>query len=41
MDLSSAQWRKSSRTSQEGGQCVEVALINDDCDTAGSGLVER
>jgi hypothetical protein len=29
MDLSSAQWRKSSRTSQEGGQCVEIAVVDD------------
>ncbi|MET8159408.1 DUF397 domain-containing protein [Sphaerisporangium sp. NPDC005289] len=25
MDLSSAKWRKSSRSSGDGGQCVEVA----------------
>ena len=28
-DLSSALWRKSSRTSQEGGQCVEVAVVEE------------
>ena len=27
-DLRSVQWRKSSQTSQEGGQCVEVAVVN-------------
>ncbi|WP_424534511.1 DUF397 domain-containing protein [Sphaerisporangium viridialbum] len=26
MDLSSALWRKSSRSSDNGGQCVEVAV---------------
>ncbi|MEU4226166.1 DUF397 domain-containing protein [Nonomuraea sp. NPDC026600] len=26
MDLSAAVWRKSSRSSDNGGQCVEVAL---------------
>jgi hypothetical protein len=26
MDLSSAVWRKSSRSSDNGGQCVEVAM---------------
>ncbi|GAA2091845.1 DUF397 domain-containing protein [Actinomadura alba] len=25
MDMSAAQWRKSSRSGAEGGQCVEVA----------------
>ncbi|MEV0625285.1 DUF397 domain-containing protein [Nonomuraea wenchangensis] len=26
MDLSNAEWRKSSRSSDNGGQCVEVAM---------------
>ena len=29
MDLSSAAWRKSSRSSNNGGNCVEVARISD------------
>jgi hypothetical protein len=28
-DLRSAQWRKSSRSGEEGGQCVEVAVMDD------------
>ncbi|GAA4225196.1 DUF397 domain-containing protein [Actinomadura meridiana] len=29
MDLSTARWRKSSRSSNNGGDCVELARIND------------
>ncbi len=29
MDLSTAAWRKSSRSSNNGGNCVELARIND------------
>ncbi|GAA0572643.1 DUF397 domain-containing protein [Actinomadura livida] len=29
MDLSTAVWRKSSRSSNNGGDCVEVARISD------------
>ncbi|MFA1540034.1 DUF397 domain-containing protein [Actinomadura monticuli] len=28
MDLSTAQWRKSSRSSSNGGDCVELARID-------------
>ncbi|MEV4004676.1 DUF397 domain-containing protein [Actinomadura sp. NPDC049753] len=29
MDLSTAVWRKSSRSSSNGGNCVELARVND------------
>ncbi|SNR27579.1 DUF397 domain-containing protein [Actinomadura mexicana] len=29
MDLSNAVWRKSSRSSSNGGNCVELARMND------------
>ncbi|WP_345353675.1 DUF397 domain-containing protein [Actinoallomurus liliacearum] len=28
-DLSSAQWRTSTRSDQQGGQCVEVAVVEE------------
>jgi Domain of unknown function (DUF397) len=27
-DVRAAQWRKSSRSGEEGGQCVEVAVVD-------------
>ncbi|MCO5994506.1 DUF397 domain-containing protein [Actinoallomurus rhizosphaericola] len=28
-ELPSLQWRKSTRTNEEGGQCVEVAVVEE------------
>jgi hypothetical protein len=46
MDVTRAQWRKSSRSSANGGQCVEVAgnlpgvvAVRDSTDPAGPRLV--
>ena len=28
-ELRSAEWRKSSRSGEEGGQCVEITVVDD------------